>query len=194
MSSGKIIFAFSLGAAIGSVITWRVLKNKYEQIARTEIEEVKAVYSRREREKENVNEVDTNKNIDEEHESRVKKYGEIAKKYNPPEATETSQMQEDNFMADGPYVISPAEFGDQDEYDTVSLKYYSDGVLTDFFDEPVDDVDDLVGEESLKSFGEYEPDSVYVRNEEERTDYEILLEPGKFSDIKKHDRTPMMED
>lgn len=189
MSSGKIIFAFSLGAAIGSVVTWRVLKNKYEQIARTEIEEVKDVYSRRARE--NVNEENKKEIIDEGHDARLETYSELAKKYNPPAA---SQKQEDIFVADRPYVISPAEFGDQDGYDTVSLKYYSDGILTDYFDEPVDDVDDLVGEESLKSFGEYEPDSVYVRNEDERTDYEILLEPGKFADIKKYNRAPLTED
>lgn len=191
MSSGKIIFAFSIGTAIGSVVTWRLLKRKYEEIARAEIEEVKEVYARRAME--NVKEENENKkeNTDEEHELRLVRYGEIAKKYNPPEA---SQEQEDIFVADKPYVISPAEFGDQDGYDTVSLKYYSDGVLTDFFDEPVDDVDDLVGEESLETFGEYEPDSVYVRNENERTDYEILLEPGKFSDIKKNNRNPLTED
>lgn len=191
MSSGKVILAFSIGAAIGSVVTWRVLKNKYEQIARAEIEEVKEVYARRAME--NVKEENENKkeDIDEGHEARLEKYGELAKKYNPPEAP---QKQEDIFVADRPYVISPAEFGDQDGYDTVSLKYYSDGVLTDYFDEPVDDIDDLVGEESLKTFGEYEPDSVYVRNEDEQTDYEILLEPGKFSDIKNNSRNPLMED
>lgn len=195
MSNRNVILAFSLGAAVGSLVAWRILKNKYEQIARTEIEEVKAVYSKRAKEnKENVEKEIKNEKIDEEHESRVEKYSEIAKKYNPPESSDASQNQEDDFVADRPYVISPSEFGDQDGYDTVSLKYYSDGVLTDYFDEPVDDVDDLVGEESLNSFGEYEPDSVYVRNEEERTDFEILLEPGKFSDIKKHNRAPLTED
>ena len=89
-----------------------------------------------------------------------------------------------------PYVIPPDEFGDQDEYETVSLKYFADNILTDYFDVPINNPDELIGSDSLAHFGEYEPDCVYVRNNNEKTDYEILLEPGRYSDlIKNRDRT-----
>ena len=40
------ILIFSVGAAIGSVITWKLVKTKYERIAQEEIDSVKDVYSK----------------------------------------------------------------------------------------------------------------------------------------------------
>lgn len=39
------IAAFAIGAAAGSVVTWKLVKTKYERIANEEIESVKEVYS-----------------------------------------------------------------------------------------------------------------------------------------------------
>ena len=50
---------------------------------------------------------------------------------------------------------------------------YEDGEL-------VDAADAIIGEGSLERFGEYEEDSVFVRNDRLKCDYEILLEPRKF--------------
>ena len=85
-------------------------------------------------------------------------------------------------MHDRPYVISPDIFGDNPDYNKVSLTLYSDGVLTDEDDHVINPgrIDDLIGEESLEHFGEYEEDSVFVRNEARMTDYEILLNMSKF--------------
>ena len=47
----------------------------------------------------------------------------------------------------------------------------------------ISDVDNVVGKDSLSKFGEYEPDSVYVRNDREKTDYEILADTRCYSDI-----------
>ena len=46
--SNFIIFA--TGAAIGSVVTWKIVKTKYEQIAKEEINSVKEVFSKKEAE------------------------------------------------------------------------------------------------------------------------------------------------
>ena len=85
-------------------------------------------------------------------------------------------------MTDGPFVISPDEFGEDPNYQTVSLTLYEDGVLTDDYDDIVVDVDDLVGEDSLTHFGEYEDDSVFVRNESMQTDFEILRDLRAYSE------------
>lgn len=84
-----------------------------------------------------------------------------------------------------PYVISPDEFGEMEDedYDKVSVTYYADGVLADEYDEVVENVDEIVGEESLTHFGEYEDDSVFVRNDKLKCDYEILLDQRNYSDI-----------
>ena len=82
-----------------------------------------------------------------------------------------------------PYVIDPNEFGECD-YSTVSLTYYADDVLTyDEDDEIVVDRDDIVGNDAVNHFGEYEADSVFVRNDARKCDYEILYDQRNYHDI-----------
>jgi hypothetical protein len=82
-----------------------------------------------------------------------------------------------------PYVITPEEFGERDDYETASLTYFADGILADDTDQMVEDVDDTVGTDSLTHFGEYEDDSVFVRNDDLKCDYEILLDVRKYADV-----------
>lgn len=84
-----------------------------------------------------------------------------------------------------PYVISPDEFGEKDGYENVTLTYYADGVLTDYFDNVISNVDEVVGFDSLDHFGEYEDDVVFVRNEKMETDYEILRDLRDFNESDK---------
>ena len=49
----------------------------------------------------------------------------------------------------------------------------------------IEDVDDVVGMESLTHFGEYEDDSVFVRNDRLRCDYEILMDERTYSEAQK---------
>ena len=85
-----------------------------------------------------------------------------------------------------PYVISPDEF-DENGYQTVSLTYYADGVVEDDFYDVWDDdeIEEKIGRDSLNHFGEYEEDSVFVRNDDNETDYEILRDPRNYSDVPK---------
>ena len=46
------VLMFAAGAAVGSVVTWKLVKTKYEQIARDEIASVKEVFSFRKSEPE----------------------------------------------------------------------------------------------------------------------------------------------
>ena len=64
------------------------------------------------------------------------------------------------------------------------LTYYADGVLTDDVDEIVEQPEVVVGLDNLKIFEEF-PDAtcVYVRNETWRTDFEILKDDWKWSDL-----------
>lgn len=170
------LFAFSLGAAIGSAVAWRVLKTKYEKIAQEEIDSVKEMFARRNAENEE-DEIELLSDRSSKDGTSVIEY--VAKlkdmQYNP-EASDNEEVAETK----QPYVISPDEFGEIDEYDTISLTYYEDGVLTDELDEIVEDVDNIVGFESLTHFGEYENDSVFVRNDVMKADYEILLDPKPY--------------
>ena len=86
-------------------------------------------------------------------------------------------------MVEKPYVIPPEEFDDSDEYAKLSLTYYSDGVLADENDEIVDDINETVGADFANHFGEYEDDSVFVRNNRLKCDYEILRDNRSYSDV-----------
>ena len=90
---------------------------------------------------------------------------------------------EEEIAVDRPYVIQPSEFGEFDDYEKISLTYTADGVLLDDMNEIVDDIEEIVGEDSLEHFGEYEDDSVYVRNDSKKCDYEILLDQRNYQEI-----------
>ena len=70
-----------------------------------------------------------------------------------------------------------------EEHEQISLTYYADGVLADENDEVIEDVEDAVGIDSLNHFGEYEDDSVFVRNDARKCDYEILLDQRTYSEV-----------
>ena len=65
----------------------------------------------------------------------------------------------------------------------MSLTYFADKVLTDETDEPIENEEELIGKGSLNHFGEYEDDSVFVRNDREKIDFEILLDTRNYSDF-----------
>lgn len=86
-------------------------------------------------------------------------------------------------MDEKPYVITPEEFDDSD-YATESLDYYEgDGVLVDAYGDVVEDVADMVGADFASHFGEYEEDTVYVRNDAREMDYEICRDLGSYSEV-----------
>lgn len=95
-----------------------------------------------------------------------------------------TEEKKDEPMPNEPYVISPDDYGENDNYTQISLVYYAgDGVLADDEDEVVEDIEDTVGEDFAEHFGEYEDDSVFIRNDRLRCDYEILRDNRSFSDV-----------
>ncbi|MFA7097645.1 MAG: hypothetical protein WC383_14350 [Gammaproteobacteria bacterium] len=193
MMSKKINFMmFILGAAVGSIVTWRYIEKKYEQIAQEEIDSVKEVFSKREMDfVEETEDVDVRTKADNakekpsvvEYAARLREQGYT--NYSDIDTENKEEVEKESMAVDKPYVIAPEEFGEFDDYEKISLTYYADHILADDNDEMVDDIDDVVGFDSLNSFGEYEDDSVFVRNDRLRCDYEILLDQRKFMSIRK---------
>ena len=180
-NTATAIFAFIIGASIGSFVTWKLVKKKYEQIAQEEIDSVKEVFSRRNIQNSNSEEkVEVDNNI----ENTLTDYKDAIKENGYFNYSEQNKEKEGGIdMSRKPYIISPSEFDELDGYDAVSLTYYADGVLVDDIDDSIIDIN-IVGKDSLTHFGEYEDDSVFVRNEKLKTDYEILLDVRKYSDVK----------
>lgn len=162
--SNLIIFA--TGAAIGSVVTWKLIKTKYEQIAQEEIDSVKEVFYKRA----------------EQEDPTDKEYEDLTEAYTT--YSDNKEVKEEVKDVGEPYVIPPEEFGEKDGYETRSLNYYTNGIVTDEFDQPIDndDVDSLIGLDSLNHFGEFEDDSVFVRNDYLETDFEILADAGEYKE------------
>lgn len=182
---GFVIFV--AGAAIGSAVTWYYTKTKYERIAQEEIDSVKEQFSvkKKEAEKKSDEKEEAHPTVTKEKPS----IAEYAKRLSQESYTNYSNAdildesyEQKSKVTEIPFVIPPEEFGElEDEgYSKESLTYYADGVLADEEDEIVDDVEGTVGEDSLEHFGEYEDDSVFVRNHRLKADYEILLSQKEY--------------
>lgn len=190
---------FAAGAGIGSVVTWNLLKSKYEKISQEEIDSVKEVYSKKFHSEESI--IGKVKNVEESDYGvtfTVEPETDEQKEYidlinNCGYKNYSRKGGSDQMSFEKPYVIPPEEFGEC-EYETISLTYYADKVLADDMDEIVDDVDDVVGLDSLEHFGEYEEDSVFVRNDGRKCDYEILLDVRRYSDLANRTHPHQRED
>lgn len=191
--NNKAIFvvAFSVGMAVGSVGTWYCVKKKYEELAQEEIDSVKQVFLKREKElkgdeiKKNI--AENVKAGDQEKPMNIKEYASFLQKQGYTNYSDTNEAEnKEETKSVKPYVIPPEQFGEIEEYDQIELTYYADHILADENDDIVEDVEEAIGFESLSHFGEYEDDSVFVRNDERRCDYQILLDQGLYSDIAVH--------
>lgn len=190
----KYALIFSVGAVVGGLATWKIAKAKYEQIAQEEIESVKKVYS--------APRITVEEVAHEEPDDSIKEFMDTMNR-KPDLASYVEKVREEGYVKYNdvshvdsihvtnkevtdvrkPYVIPPEEFGEEDGYGKLSFTYYADEVLTNEANEIVDDVDDIVGSDSLTHFGEYEEDSVFVRNDALKVDIEILLDERNYTDI-----------
>ena len=200
------VLIFAVGAAIGSAATWKFVKDKYEKIAQEEIESVKKVFSDRFN---SSNEETSSEESDEEmsEEDPVSDCRKIC--WEELEDLDPSELEEEEYQADlieyediantykeggadnmltseprEPYVIEPIEFGELDDYKTFELTYYEDGILEDEDYDIVKNPEEILGPYALGSFGEYEDDSVFVRNERLRADFQILKDYRTYDEAR----------
>jgi hypothetical protein len=173
LNKGSVIFAFLAGVATGVVASWKVFKTKYEHIAQREINSVKEKFAKRYSSKTPEDEIDDSAEV------LYSQYKEEIASY----AVKTEETTEEGVeYMPRPRVIAPEELGENEEYDVVSLSLYSDGVLADSItNEPIEDVENTVGQESLHHIGDYEDDCVHVQNDRLKTYYEIILDAREFN-------------
>lgn len=171
------LFGLSTGAAVGAFVSWRINKSKYKKIMEEEVASMREVLARKNAEAlEETPQVEPTELPDE--------VADVLRKYDPT----SEELQKGGKVVVGkhPYVITPEEYGEEDNYETETLTYYADGVLTYYTtDELVEDVDGMIGSDSLSHFGDYEDDVVHVRNDSLKIDFEILRDEQKFSEVKR---------
>lgn len=203
---GSLIFVGGFGA--GVLASKAYFKNKYASIAEEEIESIRETYKKKEEvvesKKSELEELvekvikedekaikRTGKVLDPELSDKAKQIieenGYFQEEQEMPEKTTSIKktVKRPSRKKDESYarVISPEEFGENENYETIDLTYYADGVLADDQDEVVDDPEDLVGPEALRSFGEYQEDVVHVCSERRKCYYEITTDPRNYRDI-----------
>lgn len=173
MNKGAIGFlALAAGGAIGFLVASKLMKDRYEQRTQDEIDSVKAAFRRERTRAQEKKEPPRSVEADREN------YGRYVRKLGYSEKDSPDPVQE-------PRVISPDEFGEMDEYDQISLTYYADGTVADDSERAMsaDEIEETIGRDSLGHFGEYEEDSVFVRNDRLKADYEILKDERTYAEL-----------
>ena len=194
-------FAFVAGGVIGFVVGKAVTNAKCDKI----IEAMDKEYYGETKKEEEVIEEETEDVIEEETEQRkgIRRQQTLAK-----EMDVRSNSHYDNILSkykgehpkediddstppdEGPYVIPPYEIGVMDDFEVLEFTYYEgdDVMLTNLGEVlSMEDLERMVGEEALNSFGEYEDEAVHIRNIALKTDYEILYDAGRWIDTQNQD-------
>ena len=206
------VFLVTVGAAIGSAVTWKIVKTKYEQIAQEEIDSVKEEYrilTQKAKDESAANEeveekidlfedVESHEDIFQPDSDTVFEYHKLTSSYRSSEDIEEEEPEEEGGMGDsdevpyinGPYVISPDDFRcSPPGYNAQALDYFADGVLADSWGVKMD-IDSTIGEDSLAHFGEYADGILYVRNERKEMDYEITQDPRTYDETVRTNPNP----
>lgn len=167
----KELVCFGIGTAVGCVGTYMLLKSRYDAMVKEADEAAMEFIKKHNKGEEEV-----------EHGKKEESVEKEMKNYNKIRQT----IIDDGNKLDNnkPYQISEQEFVEDDEdFDKVSLEYYTEGEGLYEGSEYIPNVDDVVGEDNLALLHGIEDDVIYVRNEDLKTDYEVSKIVGKYTDV-----------
>lgn len=193
------VIAFLAGTAIGGMAAWCVANERYAKISEEDILSVKEAFRNREQKlKDEIEELKSKLEVTEcseeekvpstilstnEHQDKGD-INEYVRMVNRTKYAHTSVPQKEDHSVEAPYVISPEEFGEMDGYTQISLTYFEDDdILSDENGVIIDDPEEIVGD-ALNHFGDYEEDSVFVRSDPKRCDYEILKDLRSYAEFR----------
>lgn len=181
MNKGLVAFlAFSCGTISGFFTGKKLLEQHYRQLVDEEINSVKQAFRRQNRHEMPSKDSKTPqpKNIPVKPKTDYTTYYPTKKM----EEEETTKAQEDPKTI---YVIPPDEFDTLEDYEAISLKLYADGVVTDDDNRAMseEDIERTITRDSLNHIDEYEPGSVFVRNDTLRVDYEVLTDERTYEEV-----------
>lgn len=176
---------FIAGAAVGATVAVFTVKRKYEKYANDQIEECRHGYNHKlyELSQQNRNKPPLS--------SVVKESGaavnEIQDKGGEIENYANEDDPEEPIIAEvGPYIslIDDDEFAYNNRYDKQTVIIYADGTLARDDNDDVIDVPKTIGPDAYeKALHNPDPDeAVYVRNETEEMDYEIILSNKTYTE------------
>lgn len=195
--SGNVVLSFVLGTATGAVGMYFGMKQACEKYIDKEIEQFKADYEAAHKKKEEKKSEDVKKmeeNLEKDAEKALKKYASATEKsissvdtgkneadaklerinyakIRTPDIDKIDEIDVEDKVdsAMGPVVIDPSEYMEDDGLKRVVWNYLpkENKVYSEDGTEEIMDGIELLGEENLNSFGEFEVDTLYVKNARE---------------------------
>lgn len=195
--SGKVVLSFVLGAAAGAAGMYFGMKQACEVYINKEIEQFKADYEATHKEKPEEKSKDLkemNENLEKDAEKALKKYASATQKsissvdtgkneadaklervnyakIRTPDIDKIDEIDVEKNVdcAIGPVVIDPSDYMEDDGLKRVVWNYLpkENKVYSEDGTEEIMDGIELLGEENLDSFGEFEVDTLYVKNARE---------------------------
>lgn len=203
--NGKVVLSFILGAAGGAVGMYFGMKKACEVYIEKEIEQFKADYEAAHKEKPDEKDKDLKEmeeNLEKDAEKALKKYASATEKsissvdtgkneadtklekinyakIRTPDIDKIDEIDVEKRVdaAVGPVTISPSEYMEDDGLKRVVWNYLpkEHAVYSENGDEEIVDGIALLGEENLDSFGEFEVDTLYVKNAREGIKIDCIL-------------------
>ena len=203
--NGKVVLSFILGAAGGAVGMYFGMKQACEVYIDKEIEQFKADYEaaheqKPEEKSEDLKDID--ENLEKDAEKALKKYSTATEKsissvdsgkneadtkvekinyakIRTPDIDKIDEIDVEKRVdsAVGPVTITPSEYMEDDGLKRVVWNYLpkEHAVYSENGDEEIVDGIALIGEENLDSFGEFEVDTLYVKNAREGIKIDCIL-------------------
>lgn len=199
--SGKVVLSFVLGAVGGAVGTYFGMKKACEMYISNEIEQFKADYE--ENHKCNCSKTcKKDENLEKKAGEALKKYSSATEKsissldtgkdeanlrvekvnYTKISTPDIDKIDEIDVTkrvdaAIGPVTITPSEYMEDDGLKRIVCNYLpvEDKVYTENGEEEIVDGVELIGRENLDSFGEFEVDTLYVKNAREGIKIDCIL-------------------
>ena len=195
--SGKVVLSFVLGVAAGAVGMYFGMKQACEIYIEKEIEQFKTDYESAHEPKSEEKSEDVKKmeeNLEKDAEKALKKYASATEKsissvdtgkeeadaklervnyakIRTPDIDKIDEIDVEKNVdcAIGPVVIDPSEYMEDDGLKRVVWNYLpkEHAVYSENGDEEIVDGIKMLGEENLDSFGEFEVDTLYVKNARE---------------------------
>lgn len=203
--NGKVILSFVLGAVGGAVGMYFGMKQACETYITKEIDQFKVDYEASHEckcEKKCQNDKASEEDLEEKAEKALKKYSKATEKsissvdsgkkeadlkikkvnytkISTPDIEKIDEIDVEKRVdsAVGPVTITPSEYMEDDGLKRVVWNYLpkEHAVYSENGDEEIVDGIELLGEENLDSFGEFEVDTLYVKNAREGIKIDCIL-------------------
>ena len=203
------VAVFAAGAAIGSAVTWKYVKDKYERIMQEDFEQRR--YDGNKNDSEESNDIsedepteESTEEVERKEEVDLSNYNSLASNYKGDDPQKTNytaytrkekqypylaerdkqRLEADNVNIESIESIIPDEFGEYMSYEQITLIQYADGVMADEDDNIITNPEELLGDDYEDHFGENDdPDTCYFRNHKIKAEYEVIRDARRFEEV-----------